>query len=396
MPAATPEEAGMSAAKLARIGPTVEALIQKNQLAGAVIMVARHGKIVYYEAFGNSDVASGQPMKRDAIMRFYSMTKPVTSAAVMMLVEEGKINLDDPIAKHLPEFKGVRVFTGTTNGGFVTEPVRRTPTVRDLLRHTGGLTYGFMGNTPVDAAYNQGGVLNPSNTLAGLSRKVAAVPLLYQPGTKWNYSVSVDVLARLIEVVSGQSFDEFLAQRIFKPLDMRDTGFFVPPDKRARLAAVHGSDGDKLKVIDLPAAPSFLQRPTLFSGGGGLVSTARDYMRFCQMIAGGGELEGHRLLQRETIQAMTTNQLPHEAFPIAFGDLKIPGVGFGLGFSIQTEPGLFSAAHVGEYGWSGLASTSFWISPKDDVVVIALQQWTPYSMLLDQSIKPLVYGAITD
>jgi CubicO group peptidase (beta-lactamase class C family) len=396
LPVAKPEAVGMSSAKLARIVPAVQSLIKNNQVAGAVVMIARHGKIVYFEAVGKSDVATGQPMERDEIMRFYSMTKPVTSVAVMMLVEAGKINLEDPIAKHLPEFKGVQVFIGTTQGGFVTEPVRREPTVRDLLRHTGGLTYGFMGRTPVDMAYEKAGVLAPSNTLAGLTRKIASLPLLYQPGTQWNYSVSADVLARLVEVVSGQSFDEFLAQRIFKPLDMRDTGFFVPPDKQARFAAVQGPEDDQLKVIEIPVTTGFLHRPTLFSGGGGLVSTARDYMRFCQMIAAGGELDGKRLLRRETLQMMTTNQLPKEAYPISLGGFSIPGVGFGLGFSVQVEPGLLSAARVGEYGWSGLASTTFWISPKDDVSVIVLQQFMPYSMLLDQTIKPLVYAAITD
>jgi CubicO group peptidase (beta-lactamase class C family) len=253
-----------------------------------------------------------------------------------------------------------------------------------------------MGNTPVDKAYNAAGVLARSNTLADLTRKVASLPLLYQPGTRWNYSVSADVLARMVEVVSGKSFDEFLTERVFKPLDMHDTGFFVPPDQRIRLADVYGPDGDTLKVSDLPVTAGFLERPRLFSGGGGLVSTARDYMRFCQMMAAGGELDGKRLLQRATIQIMTANQLPKQAFPIGFGDVPIPGVGFGLGFSVQVEPGIFSAGHVGEYGWSGLASTSFWISPKDDVVVVVLQQFMPYSMLLDQTIKPLVYAAITN
>ena len=386
----------MSSAKLARIGPAVQGLITNNLVAGAVVMIARHGKIVYFEAAGKSDLATGQPMERDEIMRFYSMTKPITSVAVMMLVEAGKIHLDDPLARYLPEFKGAQVFIGTTNNGLVTEPARREPTVRDLLRHTGGLTYGFMGNTPVDMAYTAAGVLAPTNTLAELTRKVAQLPLLYQPGTQWNYSVSADVLARLVEVVSGQSFDEFLAGHIFKPLDMCDTGFFVPPDKQGRFAAVHGLGWNKLRVTHLQVTTGYLQRPTLLSGGGGLVSTARDYMRFCQMMVAGGELDGTRLLRRETVQMMTTNQLPEQAFPIEFGGFSVPGVGFGLGFSVQVAPGAFSAAHIGEYGWSGLASTSFWISPKDDLVVIVLQQLMPYSALLEQTVKPLVYAAISN
>jgi CubicO group peptidase (beta-lactamase class C family) len=394
LPVAQPEAVGMSSAKLARIGPAVQALITNNLVAGAVVMIARHGKIVYFEATGQSDVATGQPMERDEIMRFYSMSKPVTSVAVMMLVEAGKINLDDPIARYLPEFKGAQVFLRTTHGGLVTEPARREPTVRDLLRHTGGLTYGFMGDTPVDRAYNAAGVLALNNTLADLTRKVAQLPLLYQPGTRFNYSVSADVLARLVEVVSGQAFDEFLAGHIFKPLDMYDTGFWVPPDKQARFAAVHGPEGNKLKVTHFPVTTGYRQRPTFLSGGGGLVSTARDYMRFCQMLVAGGELDGRRLLRRETVRMMTTNQLPSQAFPIEFGGFSIPGIGFGLGFSVQVEPTPFSAAHIGEYGWTGLASTSFWISPQDDLVVIVLQQLMPYSVLLDQTVKPLVYAAI--
>jgi len=396
LPTARPEEVGMSSEKLERIGPAVQALVTNNLVAGAITMVARHGKVVYFETFGRSDIASGQPMARDEIMRFYSMTKPITSVAVMMLVEQGKIRLDDPVAKRLPEFNNVRVFLSTTNHGFITEPVLRVPTVRDLLRHTAGLTYGFLGHTPVDAAYGQAGVLDPNSTLTELTRKVARLPLLYQPGSKWNYSIGADVLARLVEVTSGESFDEFLDERIFRPLDMRDTGFYVPADKLARFAALYGSADGRLKVIEAPATSPFLKRPKLFSGGGGLVSTARDYMRFCQMLAAGGELNGRRLLRPETLQAMTTNQLPPEAFPISLAGFPIPGLGFGLGFSVHVEPAPFSAARVGEYGWSGLASTSFWISPKDDLVVIVLQQFMPFSMLLDQTVKPLVYNAITN
>ncbi len=396
LPTAKPEDVGMSAAQLARIGPAVAALMEKNQLAGAITMVARHGKVVYFEAFGKSDVASGQPMQRDAIMRFYSMTKPITSVAAMLLVEEGKVGLDEPLAKYLPEFKGVQVLVKTDSEGFVTEPAKQAPTVRDLLRHTAGLTYGFLGNTPVDQAYNKAGVLSADNTLADLTRKVSALPLLYQPGTKWNYSVSADVLARLVEVVSGKSFDAFLTERIFQPLDLHDTGFYVPGDKQARLAAVHTVERGQLKVLAQPLTTNYFQPPKLLSGGGGLVSTARDYMRFCQMLSGGGQLNGQRLLRPETVQAMTTNQLPPSAMPISFGIIPMLGAGFGLGFSVQVESSWPSAAQVGEYGWSGLASTSFWISPKDDLVVILLQQYLPYSIQLDQTIKPIVYHAITE
>jgi len=396
LPTAKPEDVGLSSEKLARIGPAVQALVDDQKVAGAITIIARRGKIVYFEAVGKRDVASGEPMERDTILRFYSMSKPITSVAVMMLVDDGKIGLDDPVAKHLPELKGVKVFVRANGDGFETESSKREPTVRDLLRHTGGLTYGIFGNTPVDEGYRKAAVLAPTDTLADMTKKLGELPLLYQPGTKWNYSVATDVLGRMVEVASGKSLDEFFADGIFRPLDMKDSGFFVPPDKLGRFAATHGTADDKLRVTDAPATSPFRNRPTLLSGGGGLVSTGRDYMRFCQMVAAGGELGGKRLLRRETVQSMHTNQLPDEAFPIAFGPIQRPGVGFGLGFSVQVSRDPLSASRVGEYGWGGAASTHFWISPKDELVVIALQQFMPFSTRLEQTIKPLVYEAITD
>ena len=396
LPTAKPEAVGLSPEKLARIGPAVQMLVNEQKVAGAITMIARRGKIVYFEAFGQRDIDSGQPMERDTIMRFYSMSKPITSVAIMMLIEDGKLGFDDPVAKHLPELRGVKVFLRANGDGFATELTKREPTVRDLLRHTSGLTYGFFGNTPVDEAYRKAGVLAPGSMLDDMTRKLGELPLLYQPGTKWNYSVGTDVLGRLVEVLSGKSLEDFFAERIFRPLDMRDTGFFVSPDKLARFAATHGTAEGKLRVTDAPATSAFRHRPTLLSGGGGLVSTARDYMRFCQMLASGGELNGKRLLRRETVESMTANQLPDEAFPIAIGPHPRPGVGFGFGFSVQVHRDPLSAAHIGEYGWDGAASTHFWISPKDEVVVIVLQQYMPFSMLLGQTIKPLVYDAIND
>ena len=394
IPTAKPDDVGLSAEKLARIAPAMQALVDDHKVAGAITMIARRGKVVYFEAVGLRDVAAELPMERDAILRFYSMSKPISSVAVMMLVDAGKIDLDDPVSKHLPEFKSARVFVRANGDGFDTEPATREPTVRDLLRHTAGLTYGFFGNTPIDAKYNSVSVLAPSSTLAEMTQKLGELPLLYQPGTKWNYSVATDVLGRLVEVVSGQPLDTFFAEHIFRPLDMRDTGFFVPADKLSRFAATHAAADGKLTVTDAPATSAYRNRPTLLSGGGGLVSTARDYMRFCQMLAAGGELHGVRILRRETVAEMTKNQLPDSAFPIAFGPIQRPGVGFGLGFSVQVNRDPLSAAHVGEYGWGGAASTHFWISPQDELVVIALQQFMPFSTLLEQTIKPIVYGAM--
>lgn len=396
LPTVKPEAVGLSSEKLATIGPALQALVTDHKVAGAVTMIARHGKLVYFEAVGQRDIACGLPMERDTIVRLYSMTKPITSVAIMMLIEDGKLGLDDPIAKHLPEMKGVKVFVRANGTNLVTESAKREPTVRDLLRHTAGLTYGFFGDTPVDEAYRKADVLASGSTLADMTRKLGGLPLLYQPGTKWNYSVGADVLGRLVEVVSGRPLDDFFAERIFQPLDMHDTGFFVPPDKLARFAATHGVADGKLRVSDAPATSKYCKRPTLLSGGGGLVSTARDYMRFCQMIAAGGELNGRRLLRRETVESMTRNQLPDAAMPIAIGPNPRPGVGFGFGFSIQVQRDPLSASHVGEYGWGGAASTHFWISPKDEVVVVVLQQFMPYSVVLERTVKPLVYDAISD
>lgn len=396
LPTAKPEDVGMSSQRLSHVTTAVQKLIDDRQVAGAVTVVARRGKIVYFEAAGRRDLEANRPMERDSILRFYSMTKPITSAAVMMLVDEGKIDLDAAVAEYLPEFNDVRVFVESRANGVATEPARRPPTVRDLLRHTAGLTYGIFGNTPIDQLYNRANLLDRSGSLAAMSTKLGAIPLLHQPGTRWNYSISSDLLGRLVEVVARQPFDEFLSQRVFQPLDMRDTGFFVPAQQLDRFATVYGPDATGgLRASDKPETSQFRTRPGLVSGGGGSVSTARDYLRFCTMIANGGELNGKRLLRRESIAEMTKDQLPAEAFPIAFGPARREGVGFGLGFSVQVATSPSSgAARLGEYGWGGAASTHFWISPKDELVVVALQQFMPFSTRLEQSIKPLVYDAI--
>ena len=390
-----PEEAGFSSAKLAQVKPVIQAMLDKKETAGVVTIVARHGKIVYLEAMGMMDIDAGKPMRADTIFRIYSMSKPVTTVAAMMLWEEGRFQLDDPISKYLPEFKTVRVHAGN---GTETVEAKREITIRDLMRHTSGLTYGFFGNSPVDKIYLENKVLrDPNDGLAELVRKLSKLPLVYQPGTHFNYSVSTDVLGRLIEVVSGKRLDEFFQERIFGPLDMKDTGFFVPQDKLSRFSACYGpGDGGALKVTDEPAKSRYLKQPKLLSGGGGLVSTARDYSRFCQMMLQGGELQGTRLLRKETVQQMTTNQLPDEAMPISLAGAPRPGVGFGLGFSVRVAPNNGQPDLLGEYGWGGAASTHFWISPKRDLVVVALQQYMPFHQRLETVIKPIIYEAITD
>jgi CubicO group peptidase (beta-lactamase class C family) len=391
LPRALPEQAGLSSSKLEKVKTAVQTLVDKKECAGAVVAVARKGKIAFLDAEGSMDIEAGKPMRPDTIFRIYSMTKPITTVAAMILYDEGRFQLDDPIGKYLPELKGLRVHSGK---GEEIVPAQRAVTIRDLMRHTSGLTYGFMSNTPVDRLYRERKVLaDPNDDLAAFAAKLGKLPLLYQPGTRFNYSVSVDVLGRLVEVISAKSLDEFFAERIFKPLDMRDTGFFVPEGKWERLAANYGP-GEKggLKVVDAPARSRYRTKPKLFSGGGGLVSTARDYMRFCQMMLNGGELEGTRILKEETVKEMTRNQLPKEA--AHYGVMGQTTVGFGLGFAVLIGQG--PTVHTGEYFWDGAASTHFWVSPKDDLIVVALEQYMPFNMRLTMKLKPLVYEAITD
>jgi CubicO group peptidase (beta-lactamase class C family) len=395
LPRARPEAVGLSADKLGRIKSVVQSAIDKKQTAGVVVLVARRGKVAYLESFGKMDVAADTAMPADVIVRIYSMTKPVTTVAALMLYEEGKLGLDDPVAKHLPEFKHVRVYAG---GPGKTVPAKREMTVRDLMRHTSGLTYGAFGNTPVDKLYVANKVGAPVGSLADLVSKLAKLPLQDHPGTRFRYSFSTDVLARIVEVVSGKPFDEFLRDRIFRPLDMHDTGFLVPAEKLGRFATAYRRGGKGgLEVADAPATSRFRSRPKLLSGGGGLVSTARDYARFCQMLLNGGQLQGKRLLREKTVRQMTTNQLPAGTPTMTVGSLRLPGLGFGLGVSVRLDaktPKPDPAA--GEYGWSGYASTYFWIAPKQELFAVVLQQLVPFNPELQVALKPVVYAAIKE
>jgi CubicO group peptidase (beta-lactamase class C family) len=395
LPLAKPAEVGLSSQKLEAVKKVVQEAVDKNQTAGVLVLVARHGKVVMLESFGNMDIEAKKAMRPDAIFRIYSMTKPVTSAAAMVLYDEGRFKLDDPVAQYLPELKDLRVHAGK---GDETVEVKRAVTIRDLLRHTSGLTYGFISSTPVDMLYRSNKIGDASETLAEFAGKLGKLPLLYQPGTRFNYSYSTDVLARLVEVASGKSFDEFLQERIFKPLDMKDTGFFVPDDKIDRFAATYGpGENGQLKVTDGPATSPYRKQRKFLSGGGGLVSTARDYLRFSQMLLNGGELDGKRLLRKETVQEMTKNQLPAEALPITLANFPMPGVGFGLGFSVRLDTNSEKPApYAGEYGWSGAASTHFWICPRQDFIVIVMQQYMPFSLRMELALKPLIYAAIEE
>ncbi len=376
------QDVGMSPEKLEHVRAAVQDLVEAEKIAGASVLVARRGQVVLFEMAGMMDREAGRPVKADTLFRFYSMTKPVTSVALMMLVEEGKILLDDPVSQYSPVFKGVKVYDAS---GTPVTPEHEM-TVRDLLRHTSGLTYGFSGHTPVDKMYREVGVLDRGTSLDEMARKLGEIPLLYRPGTRWHYSVSTDVLGHLVEQVSGDTLDVFFQERIFTPLGMKDTAFYVPSEKVGRFAACYGPrQGGGLRVSDNPRQSDFLKKPGLLSGGGGLVSTMGDYLQFCRMLLNKGELNGQRLLRVQTVEMMTQNQLPEST--------SWNGQGFGLGFSIQTSPGKYGA---GEYGWGGAASTHFWIHPQQELIVIALSQRMPFSGQLQKAIKTPVYESIVE
>ena len=383
-------EVGMSPDVLAKIDPTVEELIAQKKLAGASVLVLRSGAIVYQKQFGFANRAAKTPMKADTIFRIYSMTKAITSAATLMLHEEKKLNLDDPITRFLPEFALLNVWQKEGDP----EPAKPMPTIRDLLRHTAGFSYGWGGH-PVDRYYRRFQPLDRNKTLAEMSRAISGAPLLFQPGTKWNYGINTDLLGRIIEVASGQSFDEFLKQRLFTPLGMSDTGFHVPAAKAHRLADVYQRKGLFLTTSEPSKTSPFLQKPANLSGGGGLVSTITDYARFLQMIANGGTFQEKRYLKKETVQLMTTNQLPEQIPSITLGSPR-HGTGFGLGFCVRiaADERWDKDAAIGEFGWGGMASTHYWISPKDNLVVITMEQTLPFNWNLEHRLKPIIYQAI--
>ena len=385
LPTAQPAEVGMNADQLAKVDDTVLSLIEKKQIEGAGVLVARQGKIVHFKAYGLRDIATQSPMQTDTVVRIYSMTKPITTVAAMQLYDQGKFQLDDPISKFLPEFKDIQVYSSGSGKEMKTEPAKRPPTIADLMRHTAGLTYGIFGDTAIDKLYRKNGIPYNRRTLEAEVKKLATIPLAYQPGTQYRYSLAVDVLGRVVEVISGLPLDVYLQKHIFEPLAMTETDFFVNEGLNERFASVHGKDNEgQLTVQESAVGSKFLKKPLYFSGGGGLTSTLRDYARFCQMLLNKGELDGKRLLKESTVELMTQNQLPE--------GVTMPGrrgTGFGFGFSVRTAPG-----HTGEYGWGGAASTHFWISPKDDLFVITFRQFMPYQGILEQALKPIIYDAI--
>lgn len=411
LPAAAPESVGMSGPKLSRIAETFKKEIDQGKLPGAVFLVARKGKLVYSEAIGFQDKEAGKPIAKDSIFRIYSMTKPIVSVAAMMLVEEGKIQLTDPVSKYLPAMKTMTVSAAKADAEFAKVtyaqvPADREMTVQDLLRHTAGLAYGeITQNAPVKEALLKAGLyktaidydardLTPDEEV----ERIAKTPLAHQPGTVWEYSHASDMLGRVVEAASGQRLGDFLDKRLFGPLKMNDTGFWVAPQKIGRLAiplATDATSGKPNNLIDVTA------QPKNDSGGAGGVSTAADYLRFSQMLLNGGQLDGARVLSRSTIALMTSDHLGTRiSAPTTPGELLlgVPGYTFGLGFAVRQGPGIAGVpGSAGEFMWAGYAGTYFWVDPKEEIVAVYMTQApSPIRAYYRRLFKQLVYGALND
>ena len=397
-----PEDVGLSTPRLARILPWMRRWVDSGRLPGLLVAVVRDDRLAWFETCGRRDVEADRPVEPDTIYRVYSMTKPITTVAALMLYEEGRFQLDDPIAKYIPAFAETRVYAGGDADSFETEPLARPITVHDLMTHTSGLTYSFHCEHPVDALYRRRGIDFNANLgpLANLVEATAAQPLVFQPGARWNYSVSTDVLGRLAEIWSGLPFDAFLAERMFAPLGMVDTGFHVAEGEGGRFASNYTrSDEGGLALVDAARESRFLEPAATLSGGGGLVSTAADYLRFTRMLRGRGALGETRLLGRKTVEHMTANQLPGDLADMGqptFSETPFTGVGFGLGVSVMLDP---AKARIigspGEYAWGGMASTAFWVDPAEDLIVLLLTQLSPSSTYpIRRELRVLTYQAL--
>jgi CubicO group peptidase (beta-lactamase class C family) len=403
LPTSTPKAEGLSAEKLKKIGTIVNGLIDEKKIAGGIVLVAKNGKVVFHEPYGLMNLETKQPVSRDTIFRIYSMSKAITSAAALILHDEGKLDLQAPVSKYLPEFKNLKIVDDEKDGKEdeaekeVEEvDAQREMTVEQLFLHTSGITYGNPGGDATEKMVDVTEAMDRDSDLELMTTKLGQIPLPFEPGTDWKYGAGIDVLGRIVEVVSGQPLDEFFAARIFEPLGMTDTGFYVPAEKVDRFAANYYSDGKGRMIIrDDPKRSGYLRNPGLLSGGGGMVGTASDYMRFLLMIAGDGEFAGERILSKESVDIMRTDRVPKMAGWVKFGEEERTGVGYGLGFSVTTEAHKSNPhAKKGEYGWGGAASTHYWLSPDDDLVVVTMEQRMPYSPETEEKLKPVIYGAV--
>jgi CubicO group peptidase (beta-lactamase class C family) len=412
-----PETVGMSSARLTQLDQVMKRrYVDGGYLPGMLTQVYRKGHLVHTGICGHMDLERGKPMREDAIFRIYSMSKPITAVALMMLVEEGLIGLDDIVHSHIPEWKNLGVYSSGMPSllpdappSFLTTPVQRAMKVVDLATHTSGLTYGFMMRSAVDAAYRKAKVVDRETPdgLQGMVAQLAQIPLDFSPGTAWNYSVSIDVLGYLVEKLSGMSFGEFLRTRLFDPLGMKDTAFYVPPNDFERFTSCYQPEtqGSGLRLQDDGRESTYAKPPMLESGGGGLVSTAHDYLRFCRMMLNGGTLDGVQILSPKTVALFSLNYLPDAreiadmALPGMFSESGYAGVGFSLGCGVNVNvaktrlPG-----SLGEYFWGGAAATAFWIDPKEELTVVFMTQviGSPARLTLRRDLRTLVYSAMTE
>ncbi len=399
-----PETLGLNAAQLTRIGEHLRGrYLEPGKLPGSVTLVARYGRVGLLDVAGLSDLERDTPMSVDTIFRIYSMSKPITSVALMMLYERGLFSLDDPVHRFIPEWRNLEVRTAGAFPQFATAPCARPMTIRDLLRHTSGLTYDFLRESNLDYAYRKLQIGNPAPgyTLKHMIEQLAQLPLEFSPGTRWNYSLATDVLGYLIEVISGQSLPDYLQEHLFGPLGMVDTAFNIAPDKVHRLASCYERDAAKKLVCNDDGQDSRFRDRVFYSGGGGLLSTVGDYFRFCQMLLQGGTLDGARILGSRTLEYMTANHLPGdvdlEQFAMgSFSETEYEGVGFGLGFANKIDPVKNgNLASLGSFFWGGLASTLFWVDPEEELVVIFMTQLMPSSTFnLRGQLESMVYAAL--
>src|ERR1051325_503953 len=412
LPTANPKEAGYSGERLNLINQVVQSYVDDKKIAGAVTLIARRGKLAYLQTFGMADIEAQKPMQPDTIFRIASMTKPITTVALMMLWEEGKFLLTDPVAKYLPEFQNPQVLVMSKdkdgNSSYKLVPANKPITIHHLLTHTSGITYTFQGTPYISDMYKRAGICDglsqTSDSLAENVARLAKMPLHFQPGEGFDYGLGIDVAGRLVEVPSGVSLDEFFRERIFKPLGMKDTYFYLPDDKLYRLAALYQPTKDGLeKYSDEPVEQGLMRysasyqykgEKRFYSGGAGLVSTAEDYWRFLQMLLNGGQFENVRLLGRKTVESMATNHVGD----VVMWNSPFDGYRFGLGFAVRTDLGASGkAGSVGEYTWGGFFSTTFWVDPKEQMIGIVLLQLRPNDKLdLHDKFKVLVYQAVID
>ena len=380
MTLAKPESVGFSSERLERLHSLIQQTVDHKELAGAVTILARHGKVIDYRVYGLKDIASNSPLTKDAIFRNFSMTKPMTGVAMMQLYEQGKWLPSDPIAKFIPEFAHLKVFKGADNAGnMILEDPVHPPTMQELMTHSAGFTYGFFGNTLVDKEYQKAGVMQSSKTLQEMIDKLAKLPLAYQPGTKWVYSLSMDIQGYIIEKLSGQTLPDYMQEHIFKPLGMKDTGFYVPAEKHGRFVTMYvGNEKGEMVPADSNFGGDYASQPTMPSGGGGSVTTAEDYFRFAEMLANEGELNGVRIISPASARLMSSNHLAPNLLTGEFGiglQVMRPGLGYGYDCAVEFDP---ASANLpdgrGTFYWDGAAGTWFWVDPTNDVVFVAMIQ----------------------